>query len=351
MQRDDGRPAGEQRARPGRPRRLLRWVGRLGVAVLVLVLAVVVAFQVSYWPTTLLLRNLPDYNGTAALEALEKHVPDGVAGLVDEQYEAGDPDARLDAFWPEDADGPLPVVVWVHGGAFVGGTKEGTTAYLKILASHGFATVSVEYTKAPEEQYPYQVEQVAAALEHVVAHADRYHADPSRIVLAGDSAGAHLAAQTALTITDDGYADATGLPQPLDPDQLRGVVLASGAFDLTIPDYSDGLMGRFERDLLWAYTGEKDFDTDPRIAYASIPQHVSADLPPVFLTAGNDDLLEPHSRSLAAALDEVGVTTDTLFFAPGDEPTSHEYQFDLDHEPGREALRRILAFLVTTTAP
>ncbi|MCF4123360.1 alpha/beta hydrolase [Antribacter sp. KLBMP9083] len=352
MAQDTTAPA--KSAAPVRRRRgrLLRWTGWFGAGVLALVLALLVAFQVSYWPTTLLLRYSPKLNGTATLQALEKHVPEGVDGLVDEQYRDGDPDGRLDVFWPEDAAGPLPVVVWVHGGAFVAGTKDGTSAYLKILAAHGYTTVSVEYTKAPEAHYPYQVEQMAAALEHVVANADRFHADIARIVLAGDSAGAHLAAQTALAIADDGYAAAAGLPQPLDPAQVRGVVLACGAYDLTIPDYSDGLVGRLVRDILWAYTGEKDFDTDPRLAYASIPQHVTSSLPPMFITAGNGDPLEPHSRALATALQQQGVTTDTLFFPADREPVvPHEYQFDLDDEPGQEALQRILAFLATTTTP
>ncbi|QGQ18203.1 alpha/beta hydrolase fold domain-containing protein [Cellulomonas sp. JZ18] len=140
-------------ARPRR-RRVRRALAGLAVTLLVLVLAVVVAFQVSYWPTTLLLRYQPDLNGTAAQESLARHVPDGVEEVLDEQYRPDDPDGRLDVFRPADATGPLPVVVWVHGGAFVAGTKDGTASYLKILASHGYTTVSVEYTKAPSGTTP-----------------------------------------------------------------------------------------------------------------------------------------------------------------------------------------------------
>ncbi len=338
----------------GRPRRrrLLRVLTGLAVTVLVLVLAVVVAFQVSYWPTTLLLRYQPDLNGTAAQESLARHVPDGVEEILDERYRPDDPDGRLDVFRPADATGPLPVVVWVHGGAFVAGTKDGTASYLKILASHGYTTVSVEYTKAPERHYPYQVEQVADAIRHVVRHADRLHVDPERIVLAGDSAGAHLAAQTALAVSDDDYARAAGLPQAVDRRQVRGVVLACGAYDLTLPDYGDGLAGRLQRDILWAYTGEKGFESDHRVSFASLPQHVSSTFPPTFVTAGNGDPLEPHSHALADALETQGVDVDALFFPADRRPeVPHEYQFDLDEEPGPEALDRILAFLERVTAP
>jgi acetyl esterase/lipase len=348
-QRDQGPATTGGAARPPR-RRLLRAGAWVAGVVTVLVLTVVVAFQVSYWPTTLLVRYSPDVNGQAALEALEAHVPDGVTGVLDEEYAPDDPDARLDVFYPDGTGEGLPTVVWVHGGAFVAGTKDGTTAYAQILASHGYTVASVEYTKAPEGRYPHQVQQVSAALDHLVAHADRLHVDTDRVVLAGDSAGAHIASQTALAISDDGYAEAAGLPQALDAQQLRGVVLACGAFDLTIPDYSDGMLGRVQRNLLWAYTGEKDFDQDPRIAYASIPQHVTSAYPPTFITAGNADPLEPHSRSLAEALEAEGVPVDALLFAADREPAvGHEYQFDLDRPEGQEALDRILTFLDTVT--
>lgn len=322
--------------------RALAWTaGTLAV----LVLAVVVAFQVSYWPTTLLLRHSPDLNGQAALEALEAHVPDGVTGVLDEVYAEGDPDSRVDVFYPEGTTDRLPTIVWVHGGAFVGGTKDGTTAYAQILASHGYTVASVEYAKAPERQYPYQVEQVDAALAHLAAEADRLHVDPQRVVLAGDSAGAHIAAQTALALSDADYADAAGLPDAAGV-TLRGVVLACGPYDLTLPDYSDGLLGRFQRDLLWAYTGEKDFDTDPRVGYASLPQHVTSAFPPTFITAGNEDPLAPHSSALADALEREQVDVDALFFPEDHTPgVGHEYQFDLDRPEGREALQRILTFV------
>nr|WP_269449819.1 alpha/beta hydrolase [Auraticoccus cholistanensis] len=258
----------------------------------------------------------------------------------------------MDVFYPEGTTEALPTVVWVHGGAFVAGTKDGTTAYAKILAASGYTVASVEYTKAPEGRYPLQVQQVAAALQHLQTHAGRLHVDTARMVLAGDSAGAHIASQTALAVTDGDYAAAAGLPRALRASQLRGVVLACGAYDLTIPDYSDGVMGRVQRDLLWAYTGEKHFEDDPRIAYASIPQHVTPAYPPTFLTAGDEDPLEPHSHALAEALRAQDVEVDSLFFPADHRPgVGHEYQFDLDRPEGRQALARILGFLERVTAP
>ncbi len=330
-------------------RRLLRAGIGLVATVVVLALAVVVAFQVSYWPTTLLLRNMPTFNGEDPADG-QVAAPPGVQSTFDVVYRPGDPDGRMDVFWPEDAGEPLPALVWVHGGAFVAGTKDGTTTYLQTIAAHGYTIISVEYTKAPEQHYPYQLGQVADAIAYINEHALELHVDPSRIVIGGDSAGGHIAAQTAMAISQPGYAEAAGLQRPMAAQQLLGTVLMCGAYDLHLPDYDDGIMGRFQRDIIWAYTGEKDFLDDPTLEYASLPQHVTGDFPPTFISAGNADPLEPHSHSMAEALQAAGVPVDTLFFPPGTEPAvPHEYQMALHTEAAQLALDRVLDFLAAHT--
>ena len=77
-----------------------------------------------------------------------------------------------------------------------------------------------------------------------------------------------------------------------------------------------------------------------------MPQNLTAAFPPAFVSAGNADPLLPHSLGLVAALDAVGVEHETLFFADDHEPRlGHEFQFDLDSEPGRLALDRAVAFV------
>ncbi|WP_022917444.1 alpha/beta hydrolase [Ruania albidiflava] len=345
----EAQPTGAEVDDSGLPRRWPRRLLKVGIglltSILALALVVVIAFQVSYWPTTLLLRNLPAFNGDDPA-AGQVAAPAGVSSSFDVVYRPGDEDGRMDVFWPEGEEGPLPTVVWVHGGAFVAGTKDGTTTYLQTIAARGYTTISVEYTKAPEEQYPYQLGQVADALAYVDAHAEELHVDPSRIVLGGDSAGGHIAAQTAMAISQPGYAEAAGLQRPLDAEQLVGTVLMCGAYDLHLPDYDDGITGRFQRDIIWAYTGQKEFLDDPALAYASLPQHVTGELPPTFISAGNGDPLEAHSHSMAQALAAAGADVDALFFpADTDPPVPHEYQVALHTEPAQLALTRVLDFL------
>lgn len=326
--------------------RLRRALVSVVIGLAITIVALWIWTQRSPWPGVLLIRHgLGD--GMEDAQRIAEYVPDDVTRRVDVVYEPGDADGRLDVLYPEEVDDPLPTVVWVHGGAFVAGTKDALRDYLAVLASHGFTVVNIEYTKAPTAVYPRPVEQLDTALRFVVDHADELYVDPQQLVLAGDSAGAHIAAQTAMAMTDPAYAQAAGLPVTSDGARLRAAILASGAFDLAAIDLEDEQFGWFLRTVLWAYSGEKDFAADERFWFASLPEHVSTGFPPTFLTTGPADPLLSHSLTMAEALRDEGVEVDTLFFPAEttDASIGHEYQLRLDTPEAREAMERMIALL------
>ncbi|GHF08299.1 alpha/beta hydrolase [Amycolatopsis deserti] len=103
----------------------------------------------------------------------------------------------LDLHVPLDATGPVPVVVYAHGGSFLGGVKEmGPWA---ALPRHAIAVASLDYRLAGEARYPEPVEDVLAAIRWVRVHAHRYGLDATRIAGWGSSAGGYLMALAALT--------------------------------------------------------------------------------------------------------------------------------------------------------
>lgn len=312
--------------------------------VAVLAATAYLAFRLSPWPSALMVRRVMDRGGVEAARMLERHVPPGVTALAGERY-SDHADARLDVFFPAGADTLLPVVVWVHGGGFVSGSRDHVANYLKILAARGYTTVAVDYTLAPGGRYPLPVAQVNAALLYLEKNADRLHADPARVILAGDSAGAQIAAQLALIIGDPSYAAGVGIAPSIPRSRLRGVVLFCGIYDVGLLDLS-GSFGGFLRTVIWSYFGMKHLDDDPRLDAFSVARHVTAAFPPAFVSAGNDDPLEAHSRALARAIAARGVPVETLFF-PDEHtpPLSHEYQFNLDTDSGRAALEGVAAFL------
>lgn len=220
--------------------------------------------------------------------------------------------------------------------------------YLKVLASHGYVTVNLEYTTAPEAQYPTQIGQVGLALDHLVDDAEAYGIDSDQLVLAGDSAGAHIAAQTALAIHDRGYAEAAELPVPaVGADQLRATLLYSGPYDLNAVDPDDATFGWFIRTVLWAYTGVKDFRGDPRIARASVVDQDLSSFPPSFVSTGPYDPLLPHSITLVERLTAAGVRAESTFFDREQTPETigHEYALALETPQARTAMKAQVAFL------
>jgi acetyl esterase len=324
-------------ARSGLGSRLVRWCRGTAVRVSLLI---------SPWPAALVMRKVFAASGAKLATALDRHAPASVLGLINERYGA-DPDMLLDVFRPASASGPLPLVVWVHGGGFVGGTKDELAGYLKLLASHGFAVAAPRYSLAPGHRYPTPLRQLMQALQYLQAHAGQLLIDPDRVALAGDSAGAHIAAQAGALVTTPGYADAVGITPTVTPAQLRGLVLACGPYDLRLVRRATSPAGRlFVQVALQAYSGKRRFLDDPAFAAWSITDHVSAAFPPALITVGNADPLRPHSELLAGKLRARGAETQTLFFPAGHQPpVGHEYQFDLDTDAGQLFLGQLLTFL------
>lgn len=113
---------------------------------------------------------------------------------------AGDIPARLYA--PE-VVGPLPVLVWYHGGGWVIGDLETHDGICRDLANAiGCVVISVDYRLAPEHPFPAAVDDAFAALAWISAHAEDLGGDPARLAVGGDSAGGQLAAVSAIAARD-----------------------------------------------------------------------------------------------------------------------------------------------------
>lgn len=122
-------------------------------------------------------------------------LPEGVTALRDVDYGGeGKKSQTLDLFIPktEAGDKPLPLIVWIHGGAWLAGSKEGCPA-LRFL-SQGYAVASLNYRLSQEAIFPAQIEDCKGAIRYLRANAAKNHIDPNRIGVWGSSAGGHLVA-------------------------------------------------------------------------------------------------------------------------------------------------------------
>ena len=136
----------------------------------------------------------------------------------------------LDVYYPDGTSDKLPTIVSIHGGGYVYGSKEIYRRYGMDMAKRGFTFVNFNYRLAPKWKFPAPLADTNAVLRWVHANAKRYHLDPERIILVGDSAGAQLASQYAAIHTDPEYASLFGLKR--DKVTIRALGLNCGVYDM-----------------------------------------------------------------------------------------------------------------------
>lgn len=222
----------------------------------------------------------------------------------------------LDVYRPLNAEGPLPIVLYVHGGGFRFMSKDTHWLFGLIYARRGYLVVNVNYHLAPEHPFPGAVEDVSAAWQWLVENAGRLGGDLSRVVVAGESAGANLAASLTLMThqhRDESYArDAFGTG--VTP---KAVVAACGLFEVSNPErfaaHPTFLRDRIE-EVTDAYLhgvtlrDRRTLDlADPLVAFEGL-EKLDRPLPPFFLPCGTWDLLVGDTQRMVKALHRLGST-------------------------------------------
>ena len=108
-----------------------------------------IAARLSPKPASVVIRRRFDRNGAERLTATAPFVPGHVVSTLDIPYRDGDPDARLDVHRSTTPGGALPTIVWVHGGAWLSGSKDLIANYLRVVAGGGCTVVGVGYSISP----------------------------------------------------------------------------------------------------------------------------------------------------------------------------------------------------------
>jgi acetyl esterase/lipase len=224
----------------------------------------------------------------------------------------------LDLYCPEKVSGPLPVIVWLHGGGWSRGRKERCPAVA--LVEDGYAVASIDYRLTDAAAFPAQIEDCKAAVRWLRANASKYNLDPDRIGVWGFSAGGHLAA---LLGTSGGVKELEGNGDNMSySSRVQAVCVVSGPGDL-LEQYRDALehageMNPKVKPALEALIGGSLEQNKAKAMAASPISYVSKDDPPFLIIQGEDDPTVPVSvtKSFYAALKEAGVDV-TLEIAAG----------------------------------
>ena len=223
-------------------------------------------------------------------------LPEGITECRNISYGSHGKWNLLDVYYPDSTQLALPTIVSIHGGGYVYGTKEIYRRYGMDMARRGFAFVNFNYRLAPKWKFPTPLWDTNSVMEWVCKNAARYHLDPKRIIVVGDSAGAQLASQYAAIATNAEYAAAFHMTVP--DITIRALGLNCGMYN-PHAFLGSGTTG-IARDYL-----DKNVDlTDPRM---QILEAIGPNFPAAHITTAHHDFLKDHAQPMYDFLTERGI--------------------------------------------
>mgnify|MGYP001574400770 CR=1 FL=1 len=272
----------------------------IGVAAILVIAIVAVAGVLAFVNKT------PDTNEhiSAPLPVNTEPLPTDQLGTVDKDITYCTIDGvalKMDVYYPETGEAPFAAAVYVHGGGWNNGDKDGDRplqAWQPELSKRGIAVFAVNYRLAQEYKFPTMIEDVKCAVRSIRANAAAYHIDPNRIAAFGGSAGGHL---VSLLGTTDASADFDDVGEYQDvSSRVIAVVNMYGPTDLRVPN-----AGTTQQAI------ENTFATSSysEMGFASPITYVTPDDPPFLLLHGEKDTVVPitQSESFEKALQAAGV--------------------------------------------
>jgi len=256
-------------------------------------------------------------------EAQTEHI---VRKMFDLPYANLSPAQKLDIYWPAEGNGPFPVVVSVHGGAFMGGDKRDIQLMPMFeVLKRGYALVGVNYRMSAEAKFPALVHDIKAAIRWIRANAESYLFDPHKIATWGGSAGGYLSlmAGVAAGIRE---LDDPSLGNVDQPDNVQAVVSWFPPTDFLKMDEQLAESGFFQPSE-FAHSGETSPESlilgqkiteIPELVRKANPEtYIRPGLPPFFIQHGQMDDTVPYQQSLnfaekLRAITPQGVTHEIL---------------------------------------
>lgn len=217
---------------------------------------------------------------------------------------------RLDFFpAPSNAAKPAPLVIFIHGGAWMAGSRKMGTRWCNRLVDEGFAAATISYRLAPKHRWPSMLEDTQAAVRYMRANASRFGIDPNRIAAMGESAGGHLALLAGMVESNGSNRD-----NPRYSSRVQAVLNVFGPTDMS-RDFPGTQLGEM---VALNVIGKPYAQAGPLVKEFSPLSNITRNAPPTTTIHGDSDKTVPVSqaRYLHEALGNVGVDHE-LHIVPG----------------------------------
>ncbi|MEW6236491.1 MAG: alpha/beta hydrolase [Candidatus Omnitrophota bacterium] len=236
------------------------------------------------------------------IDAAHVTVPDTVEEIKDIEYgKVGDRSLQLDLYVPKNLTKPVPVIVFIHGGAWKSGKRSDMKFYTVDYAAKGYVTATISYRFTQEAIFPAAVQDAKCAIRWLRANAKKYHIDPDKIGVSGNSAGGHLSMMIGYS-SDAPELEGNG-GNPGVSSRVQAVVDFYGPVDMTTP------FAR-KQGVLISFLGGKTYEEAPELYVKSSPMtYLTPDDPPTAIFHGTIDSVVPidQADSLAKKLQELKI--------------------------------------------
>lgn len=258
-------------------------------------------------------------------------VPADINVCKDLSYGPKGEDNLLDVYRPKTYEGKLPVLISSHGGGYIYGDKERYSFYTMTFAQNGFAVVNYNYTLAPKITFPSPIIETNEVLKWVCDNADKFDFDLDNVVMIGDSAGAQIASQYAVCVTNPEYAKVMEIDVP--QFTLRALSLGCGIYSI-----SDDNSNTRDLERIYLTSEPKKFGDKIKIM-----EYITSAYPPSFIISSPGDFLVKNVEPMKEVLVSNNVEVETKIY--GDEKTYHVFFEILRDDLAKECNNDQVAFL------
>ena len=255
---------------------------------------------------------LPGDQVRATLSGLQATVPVDLGGVdvTEQDIEVDGVRTKLYIQRPSGVDGPLPVVLFLHGGVWIAGDFDNHQRLTHdLVTATGYAVVFVEYTPIPDAVFPTQLEECYAALQWIASEGSGAGLDASRLAVAGNSVGGNLSAALTMYARDH------------DGPEIKVQLLLYPATDARFDteSYQEFADGRFlPLDFMkfgWdVYAPDEATRRNPYAAPLQARPDQLRGLPPAVIHTSGNDVLRDEGQAYGHKLDEAGVDVVSVMY-------------------------------------
>ena len=251
-------------------------------------------------------------------------IPADVERFTNLQYARDDSCQKLDVYRPKGINGSLPVIISVHGGAWVYGDKELYQFYCMSLARHGFAVVNFTYRLAPEHKYPDCVEDLNSVAAWILENKTEYGFDCSHIFAVGDSAGAHILGVYTNIITNHEYAGKYSFKVP-DGFYLTAIGLHCGKYS-----FDDACTSEQDRDIMRDVLPSGG--TAEELELINVINHITPDFAPALIMTANCDFLKDQAPLLQQKFMKCNIPHELHVYGDKNTQVYHVFHLNMQSE-------------------